>query len=882
MKQLLSRLKLWQKLALLVGIMALPSALLATVYLTEAHNQVELARDEIDGAQYAQALGAVLAEVANHRSRLFAIAQGDAAARDQLAASEVRMRKLIAAVDSLDARVGARFAATGNWQALKSDWAGLQAAGPTLTAEQIFARHSALFEDLHRLVETVALRSGLSVDAVPETAVLIDIATRDVPRALIASGNVRWFATRAALSGSLGSGDRMSIQLYRDAFEHEFEAASRALERSGDVARAEVRPKLAATHAAFAGFNDLVRGRILDAQKIETTPAEIYAASRQVSEHLQELSGASYAAMNAAVEHRLARVAEWRDMSAGLTLVTLAFALSLAWLIIRALQQPLSEAIHVFGHIAAGRYDSEIVVNGEDEAAQVLSGLGQMQSRLRSQLETERAAAAENARITQALDKVSTSVLLADEKHQIIYVNETAQSTFARTQSEIRKSLPAFDARRLRGASVDVLSPDPAHQRQLLQSLTAPDIQERTLGACTFRTINNPVLGADGTRLGTVMEWNDRTPEVAVEKEMETMLAAVVGGDLSKRISVEGKTGFFEAMSRGVNRLAENMVDIVTRVKYVAGEVRRGAEEISTGNANLSQRTEEQSSSLEETASSMEEMTSTVKQNADNAGQANQLAMAARDQAEKGGSVVGEAVTAMAGINTASRKIADIIGVIDDIAFQTNLLALNAAVEAARAGEQGRGFAVVAGEVRALAGRSAAAARQIKALIDDSVQRVGDGSLLVSESGRALQTIVASVKKVSDIVAEIAAASREQSSGIEQVNRAVMQMDELTQQNAALVEEAAAASQALAQQVDGLNRLLERYRFADQGGVSSQARVAAPAGSARQTRVAPAAGRERRGADRPWSGESGGRAKRPEPGAAVAAAGAGDSEWQEF
>jgi len=188
------------------------------------------------------------------------------------------------------------------------------------------------------------------------------------------------------------------------------------------------------------------------------------------------------------------------------------------------------------------------------------------------------------------------------------------------------------------------------------------------------------------------------------------MLTAVIGGDLTKRIDLANKAAFFEAMSRGVNQLADNMSEVVSKVKGVAAEVHRGADEISTGNANLSQRTEEQSSSLEETASSMEEMTTTVKQNADNAGQANQLAMAARDQAEKGGSVVNQAVKAMSDINDASKKISDIIGVIDDIAFQTNLLALNAAVEAARAGEQGRGFAVVASEVRSLAGRSATAA----------------------------------------------------------------------------------------------------------------------------------------------------------------------------
>jgi methyl-accepting chemotaxis protein len=259
------------------------------------------------------------------------------------------------------------------------------------------------------------------------------------------------------------------------------------------------------------------------------------------------------------------------------------------------------------------------------------------------------------------------------------------------------------------------------------------------------------------------------------------------------------------------NSARESLSELLAKTKVASDSIAVASSEITTGADDLSQRTEEQASSLEETASSMEEMTSTVKQNADNARQANQLAAQAREVAEKGGSVVGNAVGSMEEINKASKRIADIISVIDEIAFQTNLLALNAAVEAARVGEQGRGFAVVAAEVRNLAGRSATAAKEIKALVQDSVQKVQEGSGLVNQSGQTLEEIVNAVKKVADIISEISAASQEQSSGIEQVNKAVMQMDTITQQNAALVEETAAASQSMNQQAAGVQGLLSQF-----------------------------------------------------------------------
>ena len=350
--------------------------------------------------------------------------------------------------------------------------------------------------------------------------------------------------------------------------------------------------------------------------------------------------------------------------------------------------------------------------------------------------------------------------------------------------------------------------------------------------------------------------------EVKVQEEINALVNAAASGDLTKRVALEDKQGFMRKLGEGMNELLEvlaaamddiaraldgmakgdltvsiskeyrgtfgklkddinatvaKLTEVVSSIKEAVDLIKTASMEVSMGNSNLSQRTQEQASALEETASSMEEMTSTVKQNADNAKQANQLVSGARTQAAEGGEVVTKAIGAMEAISGSSKKIADIISVIDEIAFQTNLLALNAAVEAARAGEQGRGFAVVATEVRNLAQRSAEAAKEIKDLINDSVEKVGTGSKLVDSSGNVLSEIVGSVKKISDIVAEISAASQEQASGIEQVNKAVMQMDEMTQQNAALVEQAAAASKSVEDQAVNLSEQVAFFHINDAG-----------------------------------------------------------------
>lgn len=468
--------------------------------------------------------------------------------------------------------------------------------------------------------------------------------------------------------------------------------------------------------------------------------------------------------------------------------------------------------------------------------------------------------AQENARVKVALDNVSANVMMADNDFNLIYMNDAVTDMMRVAESDIRKDLPHFNVEKLIGENIDIFHKNPDHQRKAAKGMTSTFRSQIMIGGRTFALIANPIVDNHGNRLGTVVEWNDRTAEVAIEKEIDTLVDAAANGNFGGSIDTSDKTGFFLNLSEGLNKLlsitdlaindvlrvfsamargdlterverdyqgslgqmrddANNTVDklseIISKIRNSSKTISSAANEIATGNADLSQRTEEQASSLEETASSMEEMTSTVRQSADNADQANTLARAAQDKAIEGGNVVSRAVEAMEEINNSSKKISDIIGVIDEIAFQTNLLALNAAVEAARAGEQGRGFAVVAGEVRNLAQRSAAAAKEIKDLIRDSVGKVEDGSRLVNESGETLTEIVQAVENVSSMMREISEAAREQSSGIEQVNTAVSQMDEMTQQNAALVEEVSAAGEAMAEQASSMHQMMEFFRLSD-------------------------------------------------------------------
>lgn len=475
-----------------------------------------------------------------------------------------------------------------------------------------------------------------------------------------------------------------------------------------------------------------------------------------------------------------------------------------------------------------------------------------------AQIAQERRISNENLRIRQALDNVSANVMLANPDRDIIYMNRAVYEMLKNAQPDIQTEVSDFNVDNLLGNSIDIFQNYPDPKQNIFANLNQTHKTSLAIGGRSMDLTVSPVHNEEGERLGTAVEWQDRTAEIAVEQEIDSLVDSAARGDLTNRIPLEGKRGFFLTLSKGLNELVgsaasilndvgktfaalaegdltnsieaqyqgdfeqiknnanltnEKLSKVIREIRESANTVNTAANELAQGNADLSQRTEEQASSLEETASSMEQMTSTVKQSSDSAKEADLLSKDARRKAQDGGEVVKQAIDAMEEILKASNKINDIIGVIDEIAFQTNLLALNAAVEAARAGEQGRGFAVVAGEVRNLSQRSAAAAKEIKDLIKDSVGKVETGSVLVNESGETLTSIVHAVENVASMIAEISNASSEQTSGIEQINQAITQMDEMTQQNAALVEQASASSEAMSDQAGNMSKLVSFFKL---------------------------------------------------------------------
>jgi methyl-accepting chemotaxis protein len=566
-------------------------------------------------------------------------------------------------------------------------------------------------------------------------------------------------------------------------------------------------------------------------------------------------------------EKALQAYATTRNISIGAITLGILLAAFLGVMLIRNLSNALAQAVSVADKIAAGDLSSQITITSNDEMGKLLAAMQRMSAAIQGlttdtmqmsqavdvgQL-TVRADAAKHSgdfrkiiegvnttvgRLVGFLDTMPMPVMVIDNEYKVQYMNQVGAKVGGKTPTEVLGSMcydhfRTADCRTEKCACNRAMrdgtptnSETDAHPGSLNLDISYTGIplrnpQGQTVGAFEF-VVDQTVIKTAARKAQKVADY-----QKVENMKLIDSLGKLAEGDLTVSLisaSADGDTQqakeIYDDLAHALNSTVTNLKELVGQIKGATDTINTASKEIAAGNNDLSQRTEEQASSLEETASSMEELTSTVKQNTENAKQANQLAISASDVAGKGGAVVGQVVTTMDSINESSRKIVEIISVIDGIAFQTNILALNAAVEAARAGEQGRGFAVVAGEVRNLAQRSAAAAKEIKTLIGNSVEKVEGGSKLVAQAGQTMEEIVTSIKRVTDIMSEITAATVEQSQGIEQVNTAITQMDEVTQQNAALVEEAAAAAESLEEQAQNLSTSVSVFKI-DQSATGS-------------------------------------------------------------
>ena len=587
--------------------------------------------------------------------------------------------------------------------------------------------------------------------------------------------------------------------------------------------------------------------------------------------------------------------------------VTLLIGLLLKGLVVK----PLHVAASKLNQVTEGNYFDWISIGRNDEIGELYNSIKTTQVRLGFEVINQRQVTSSALRIKSALDHVTTNVTISNSENKLIFMNKVCRELFAELAQNAPGNGAAFEPCDLIGTSLADFFPTDELRQIYSAKLDHDETATFSSWGRTFKLIISPVYDAEGHYEGRVTQWAELTEELTIEEEFDQMVSSANAGDLSQRVATDNKNGFYQRLAEQLNGLLEisdrivkdtvrvfgalaqgdltqtidssyegafdlvksnanetvaKLTEIMNDIRESADNVKQGAEEIAQGNLDLSERTESQAASLEETAASMEEMTGTVRHNSDNSREADELASATRALAEKGGDAANEAVNAMGEINSSSRKIADIIGVIDEIAFQTNLLALNAAVEAAHAGDQGRGFAVVASEVRVLAQRSAGAAKEIKELIEDSVKKVDDGSHLVEASGQTLTEIIASVKKVSEIISEISSAGVEQTSGIEQANKAILHIDETTQQNTAMVEETAAASEALGEQSQKLSQMVAFFRSDASAVMSNEVQ-------------SPVQNTERRSAERPWGAPN---AQGPATAPQQAMQEVESGEWEQF
>ncbi len=796
------------------------------------------------------------------------------------------------------------------YEEARSQWVALKSYKLPSTSVEA---HDRLVDMLHHYLGLARDGAHLTIDPDATSFYLQDALVKRIPVSSDALERLRASATLAGRQKTLSQDQRVLISVWLSRVqeaEAELQTNLAKAVRNTPTLQSSLGPAINLVRERQALFLQAVKQDVLVPRRIQQQPAVLAALANEAINAHQQLLDQLVPALDQRLLGRIHQLQSRLRLQTTVSVVFLLLGLYLFASLRSSVVGQVKQMRTAVEAIAAGDFSQPLQTSSSDEVGELVSVFDRVRHDLGRRMETEQRLSEQMLRVKIALDNAGTPFRIADQSGTVVYANPQMLEVLRSIEPELKRRNPAFNIDTFVGSSIGNLMANPTEYLSRLDELKSLTLTEMEIGGRFFNITTAPVFNEQGVRLGTVGEWIDRTEQVAVENELAGIVAAAAAGDFSKRVDLRGKSGFFLNLGKSLNQLletgdnglhavadilqslargdltqglqgdyqglfaqvqldanttAERLCSLVVQIRDAAELINAAAREISAGNADLSSRTEQQASSLEETASSMEQLSATVRQNADSARQANALAASSNVLAMRGGEMVQRVVSTMSEIQVGSNRIADIVGVIDTIAFQTNILALNAAVEAARAGEQGRGFAVVASEVRSLAQRSATAAKEIRELIASSVSKVEDGVMLVHEAGNTISNVVSSFADVARLVTDISNASREQSSGIDQVTQAVGEMDEVTQQNAALVEEAAAAAESLEAQARELVEVVSRFKLEEEGLRTVSASLERPVlSSAVPRRLA-----------RGQEPSRGGRPFRPPQGGL-------DDEWQEF
>ena len=843
--KILNNINLSRKFGIVIISLIIPIVALTTLLFEELNKTITNDTMETYGVEYIKPLQRLAVNVAQHRGMTNSLLNGDESFRSKLLQERLQIKNAIKEVETVHSRIGEILDMDKLWQDFKLRWSHLAKSSQNMTAMESFKQHSDLVKAVNDMIAHVGDTSKLILDPKLDSYYLMDVIVVRIPALLDNLGILRGEGSGLLAAGKITAEQKLDIKIKAGILKEQISSTTRGIEVAVRE-NPELTAAFSSTLSAFASssqsfLNTMDKGLLNTDELLTMEPVKLFTVGSDTIKTTTQLFDKTAKELSKLLNNRIEDSYSSMYIDVGSSLLIVLISIILAVIVGMSIVNPIKNVIRIFNEIGSGKYDNNFDTNRKDEIGVLLSELKKLQTRLAKDIAEARDRAIETGRIKTALDVASTNVMMVDVNNSIIYLNDAMQNMFTQIEPELKEVLPDFQSDELMGSNVDKL----LQQNDLIKQLKSTSTTTMKMGCLTMVVTATPVFSDNDKRLGTVIEWTNRTVEVDVENEVATIVEAAANGDFGQHIDESGKDGFYLKLANGINQVLhttstgiddvvrvlrslaqgdltqkieadyngvfdqlktdvnstiDHLTDVIYKVHNNTDQSAESAQEVSSTAQEIGQGSSEQAASLEEISSSMEEMSANIRQSADNASQTEQIAQKAANDAEESGKSVNEAVGAM-------KAIAEKISIIEEIARQTNLLALNAAIEAARAGEHGKGFAVVAAEVRKLAERSQKAAGEIGDLSGSTV-------VIAEQAGEKLLKLVPDIQKTAELVQEISVASREQDIGSEEINRAIQQLDQTVQQTAASAEELAASAGELTGQAEEQREIMSFFVLA--------------------------------------------------------------------